>query len=418
MNAANKYMQKRKRIEDAIALKEPDQIPLCPSVETYPFIHAGYTMADILYDIEKAKDAMIRYIDEYDPDSVFGYEWVNIGMGPIFEKGKPKNMRWAGSPNKEIQDNSIHQFIEYAILEDEEYEQFWKDRTGWILNKGFPKTSALCDPLKNLMFSTVDCFSSYTSMAGKFSTPEMKKMITELWELQELVDSRNGKMSDLANAIEDHGVPILSRGLAGVPFDNYSDFLRGTNEGLADLYERPEDVDRFREEDLVATLEFIKMQGNILPKGTHVFMALHKGFDGFMSNEFYKKYYWNDLQKIIYAIVDAGLVPYIFCEGKYESRLDFLKEVPKGKVIYRFETMDMIKAKKALGNVATISGGFSNYLLNYGTKQQVIDEVKRLIDGCSYGGGYIFDLDCAMDEANPENVEAMMDTVKTYGKAK
>ena len=76
----------------------------------------------------------------------------------------------------------------------------------------------------------------------------------------------------------------------------------------------------------------------------------------------------------------------------------------------------MVQAKKILGGTACISGGFSTSLLEFGTKQQVIDEVKRLIDGCAPGGGYIFSTACGIDYAKPENVEAMVDTVRTYGK--
>jgi hypothetical protein len=68
-------------------------------------------------------------------------------------------------------------------------------------------------------------------------------------------------------------------------------------------------------------------------------------------------------------------VPYIYTEGGYDTRLECLKEVPKGKVLYHFEKVDMIKAKKILGDTACISGGFPVYLLDHGTKQQVIDEV-------------------------------------------
>ena len=65
---------------------------------------------------------------------------------------------------------------------------------------------------------------------------------------------------------------------------------------------------------------------------------------------------------------------------------------------------------------AGIAGGFPPYLLNYGTKQQVIDECKRLIDACAPGGGFIFETAYGMDYAKEENVEAMFDTVRNYGK--
>ena len=159
----------------------------------------------------------------------------------------------------------------------------------------------------------------------------------------------------------------------------------------------------------------VRLQGQFL-KGKWVFMALHKGMDTFLSDGHYRKYYWHDLQIIIEEIINRGMTPYIYTEGKYDSRLECLKEVTKGKVVYHFEQCDMINAKKALGETACISGGFPVYLLDYGTKQQVVDECKRLIDCCAAGGGYIFETGCGFDNSKPENVEAMFDTVKTYGK--
>ena len=90
--------------------------------------------------------------------------------------------------------------------------------------------------------------------------------------------------------------------------------------------------------------------------------------------------------------------------------------MPAGKVVYSFEEVDPVYAKQQLGKSACITGIFPIYLLHYGTKQQVIDEAKRLIDILAPGGGYIFATGAGFDHAKPENVEAMFDTVKTYGK--
>ena len=138
--------------------------------------------------------------------------------------------------------------------------------------------------------------------------------------------------------------------------------------------------------------------------------------DGFMSDEHYREYYWSHLQKIIETIIEVGKVPYIFTEGKYNSRLDCLTEVPVGKVFYHFEEVDMALAKSKLGKIACIGGGFSPYLLNNGTREQVVDECKRLLDICAPGGGFVFETAYGMDYAKDENVEAMFDTVRTYGK--
>ena len=74
------------------------------------------------------------------------------------------------------------------------------------------------------------------------------------------------------------------------------------------------------------------------------------------------------------------------------------------------------QCKKILGNTACISGNLPIYLLEYGTKQQVIDACKSLIDTCAPGGGYIFDTNGSIDNAKRENIEAMYDTVLNYGR--
>lgn len=411
------YEKRLKRINDSIELKEPDRVPVIPIVQCYPFIHSGYTMADILYDMDlsKSRKSIFNYLDEYQPDAMFGHAWVNIAQGPVMEKTGPKTLRWAGMPGNIIDKNSIHQFIEFPVLEEEEFGEFFTDRTGWYMKKGLPRTMKLLEEFQKFDVSSYGIFNSHGMIAASVSTPEFKKMMQTLWEVNDMMVDSGRRMQQLDADIEERGYPVPATGFAAVPYDSYSDFLRGTLDGLADLYERPDEVKNYCEEQFEATLEMIKMQGKSMP-GKHVFMALHKGMDGFMSDGHYRNFYWNHLQKIICAIIDASMVPYIYTEGKYNTRLECLKEVPKGKVIYHFEEVDMIQAKKVLGDTACIAGGFPVYLLDYGTKERVIDEVKRLIDGCSGGGGFIFETSCGLDYAKPENVEAMIETVKSYGK--
>ena len=74
------------------------------------------------------------------------------------------------------------------------------------------------------------------------------------------------------------GFPTPMKGMAAVPFDSYSDFLRGTINGLSDLYIHEEEVQAYIDEEMENQMNFIKMQGQMIP-GRCVFMALHKGMD-------------------------------------------------------------------------------------------------------------------------------------------
>jgi len=146
-----------------------------------------------------------------------------------------------------------------------------------------------------------------------------------------------------------------------------------------------------------------------------VFIPLHKGADNFMSQEQYDIFYWPFLKRLIMGIIDAGLLPYVYTEGSYTMRLETISDVPKGKVLYHFEKVDLKKAKEILGDVACISGNVPNSLLATGSPQEVKDYCKMLIDVVGKGGGLIVDAAATIDEAKPENIKAMMDFTKEYG---
>jgi len=411
-----KYDEKLQRITTTISLREPDRVPINVGGNIFAVTEAGYTVAECIYDttLEKAKDAVKQYLLKYDPDFLqmpVGY----AGEGPVMELLKPTFMLWAGMPGNRIPENSIQQFVEFPILLDEEFEEFFSDRTGWILRHSMPKISEALKPLQNMSFPL--SHRGLRQICREFSKPEVKEMIQTLWKADEMYKEHGKRMREVVRELSELGYPDMNGGKAAVPFDEYSDTLRGTLLSLTDLIEYPQYVERFIEELLPETLEEIKnMNKDGKKTGKFVNMTLHKGMDGFMSNEQYEKYYWRHLQQIICAIVDVGMVPYVFCEGKYSTRLDFLKDVPKGKVVYAFEDTPMELAKKKLGDVACITGGFPNVLLDFGKKQDVIDAVKRMIDDCAPGGGFIFRTKATLINAKRENVEAMFETIKDYGR--
>ena len=148
----------------------------------------------------------------------------------------------------------------------------------------------------------------------------------------------------------------------------------------------------------------------------YCFMPLHGGTDDFMSVEDYRRFYWPSLQRVIQEIIDCGMVPYVFCEGKYDTRLEVLREVPRGKVIYMFEQVDIARAKQVLGDTACICGNLPTSLLLYGKPHEVVDETRRLLDACAPGGGFVMDCSIVLDHYKEENLDAWFDTTLQYGK--
>ena len=408
------YEERQKRIDDATALKEPDRVPITATGQCYSIYNAGYTVADAVYDFDKYAESAIKYALQYEPDAAAGGITI-AGQGPVMELAQPKNMVWPGAPDGRISKNSTQQFIEYAVLKEEDMDFFEKDYTGWLITKGFPAISGLLEPLAEWDFARHNVDAYTYRLMSMLSTPATREMMQTIWKITDIMEELGKKNEELNKKFNELGFPVTSGGTAMVPFDIFSDFYRGTLDTMMDLYEHPDLIFGFMDRNIGYVLESITEQAKRTP-GKRITMPLHKGMDSFLTEQQYESYYWKYLQRIIYHIIDVGMIPLIYTEGPYTSRVKHLTEVPKGKVIYSFEEVDPVHAKKLLGDIACIQGVFPIYLLHYGKKQQVIDEAKRLIDILAPGGGYIFSTGAGFDNAKPENVEAMFETVKTYGK--
>jgi uroporphyrinogen-III decarboxylase len=146
-----------------------------------------------------------------------------------------------------------------------------------------------------------------------------------------------------------------------------------------------------------------------------VFIPLHKGADGFMSDEQFRTFYWPSLKALILGLANEGCVPFLFCEGGYNTRLQYLTELPKGSCFWIFDRTDMTKAKELLGRTLCIGGNVPAGMILTGTAEEVKGYCKNLIDVAGKGGGYIMAFGTAMDEGKPETIHAMIDFTKEYG---
>lgn len=144
-------------------------------------------------------------------------------------------------------------------------------------------------------------------------------------------------------------------------------------------------------------------------------LMLHKGSRTFMSGRQFEEFYWPGLRDVMLGIIEAGYVPMPLFEGDYNTRLEIIKDIPKGKAIYWFEQIDIYEAKKVLGDRVCIKGNVPGSMLQLGTPQQVREYVKELIDVFGRDGGLIVDSGLWFDTAKHENVKAMVETTMEYG---
>jgi uroporphyrinogen-III decarboxylase len=143
-----------------------------------------------------------------------------------------------------------------------------------------------------------------------------------------------------------------------------------------------------------------------------VFIPLHKGADGFMSDEMFKEFYWPGLRKVINGLVADGFCVYLFAEGGYNSRLETIRDVPVGRTLWHFDHTDMRRAKEILGGIACIQGNVPLPLLQLGSADEVTAYSRDLIQAVGSGGGFILDAGAVVDQAKEENLLAMIHAAK------
>ncbi len=413
--------EKRARMQAALELREPDRVPINIGGGAFVFVDAGYKVAEINYDegLEKAQEAMQRYLRIYDPDVCGGLAMTFAGEGPGHEMQGLSTLFIAGMKEAPIQmaENSGPQFFEHVMLPDEEIDSFIEDYTKWGINCFLPRLSSVLEPFKNLRISLNH--RGITDLAFQFARPDLRKSIETLWQIADFYKGYHARCAAIERSLQEMGYPSFGGGArAVVPFDKYSDTFRGFILALMDVYEHEEEMVTFMERFQKENLQGIRDANRDGSRnGKFMSMALHKGFDGMLSDEQYAKYYWKDLKACIETAQECGLIAQPFCEGKYNTRLKYLADINPGNVFYTFESIDFREAKKALSGKACIGGGFPSELLYYGTKEKVADKVKEILDIAAPGGGFIFGLSAGLNaEAKRENVEVMFDTVKTYGK--
>ena len=234
-------------------------------------------------------------------------------------------------------------------------------------------------------------------------------------DLSDEFKKHQSAIREVGNTATARGYPSFFGGvMAQAPYDYFADMQRGTYGIARDLYRQPEKLLEAIDVQLELT---IKTTIKNFPM-THCpicMMPLHKGDDTFMSDKQFEKFYWPSLRKLFLAMIEEGLVPFPFAEGKYTSRLKQITDTPRTGVVWYFDQTDMAQAKKILGNISCIVGNVPSSVVMTGTSSQVKENCRRLIETCAPGGGYILAGGASIDKGNLSNLKAMMEAAYEYG---
>jgi uroporphyrinogen-III decarboxylase len=249
---------------------------------------------------------------------------------------------------------------------------------------------------------------------GMARMPDFRNMFKAIEKANKEIERWQSIVDECDRITQEAGYPSPGGSIALAPFDTVADLLRGTRGTVVDMYRQPEKLLEAIERIIPLTLQSVKDMTEF-SVGPTVFIPMHKGDDSFMSDKQFEKFYWPSFRKLLLGIIEEGLVPSMVVDGTYNRRLEYIKDLPKGSVIWVFEKTDMALAKKVLGGHACIGGNVTGSLVCTGTPEDVKKYCRWLIDTCAPGGGYILSMGVSVDKANPDNFHAMVQTAKKYG---
>lgn len=409
LTTENNLEQRIARVDAAVALREGDRVPMAPKIGMAYAQTAGIDRYEALNDARLLRPGVEKFLQTY-PCDLF---WAGSGYPiPMMETLGTTAIRWPGATCG-VPLNQGFQIVDGTYMEEDEYDEFLRDPSHFCMTKVFPRKHKKLAGLAKLNFHEVVEFGHYASMAA-FADPEARQaLLTLMFAGEQAVEwQRNSALlRETALACQ---TPLGALAGQNAPYDMLADNIRGFLNVPMDLYEIPEKVTAAIDIMTEYALQNVRRLKNTGSK--YCFMPLHGGTDDFMSLEDYRTFYWPSLRRVMEEIIDCGMIPYVFCEGKYDTRLEVLREVPRGKVIYMFEQVDIARAKAVLGDTACICGNLPTSLLLYGKPHEVVDETRRLLDTCAPGGGFLMDCSIVLDHYKEENLEAWFDTTLQYGR--
>ena len=409
--AARVYKERATRIRDVVEMRRtPDRVPVFLIPSLFPAFYSGLTPREVMYDYNKMLGAWKKFVFDFQPDAHGGC--VAPGPGPMFDILDYKLYSW---PGHGVAPTHTYQAIEGEYMKADEYDAFIDDTEYFFSNIYPPRIYGALGP-----FTGLPDLSGIGEMYGlgfnfiPYGVPPVQAAFKALLDAGSEALKWVGAIASFEADMKAAGFPPYQGGATKAPFDMLGDTLRGTRGIMVDIFRRPEKlleaIDKITPIMIRTGATAAKTNGCPM-----VFIPLHKGADGFLSDEQFRRFYWPSLKDTLEGLIAEGVLPFCWAEGGYESRLKAIRDMPRGKTAWLFDQTDIGLAKEAIGDIACVGGTMSTAMLKLGTRQQVRDHVKKCIDAAAKGGAYIMANGAFFDEVNPMNLKAMVEATKEYG---
>ncbi|MFQ6096640.1 MAG: uroporphyrinogen decarboxylase family protein [Armatimonadota bacterium] len=393
-DAERRYAERLNRYVTTMRNGKADCVPIRPFVAEFTAKYAGYTLQEVTHDYQKAFAAVRKCAADFDWDAVVGnmvYVWTGLTQAI--------GLKYYAVPGIHVPPDTAFQYLEpsdeNAFMRADEYDALIEDPTAFLFNVWLPRVSTDVEPLGE----PTTYRNNLSFLKGGMA---MLSYFNAFGEQNALLRSECGTVSAIS-------------GILKAPLDIIADKLRGFVGLSIDLLERPDKV-LAACEALMPHLLHVALSGADPDKKVPITIWMHRGCVPFISQDQFDRFYWPTLKPIIEEIWSRGHQVLFYAEGDWNAHLRSFAELPDGSIIYHVDRADIFEVHRAVGDKFCISGGISNFLLAYGTPEEVRDACKKVIDGVARDGGYIMDASAIVqDDAKVENVRAMTEFTREYG---
>ncbi|GAG75076.1 unnamed protein product, partial [marine sediment metagenome] len=293
--------------------------------------YSGFTPQEVMYDYDKIHKAWKKFYMDFQPDAHGGCAVPSPGK--LLEILDYKLYAW---PGHGVSPESTYQCLEGEYMKADEYDAFIQDPLYFFNSTYAPRIFGALEPLQTLphLLFLAEMYGVSVPFIP-YGLPPVQATYKALLEAGNEALKWAGVIGAFEKEMPESGFPAYQSGATKAPFDWIGDTFRGTKGIMLDMYRQPDKLLQALETMTPIMIQTgasaAKAAGNPL-----IFMPLHKGADGFLSDEQFKTFYWPSLRKVIMGLIDEGVVPFVWAEGGYNSRLEVIRDLPKGKTAWLF----------------------------------------------------------------------------------
>lgn len=199
----------------------------------------------------------------------------------------------------------------------------------------------------------------------------------------------------------------------GMPIDNYF------YEFVTDLYENPDKIKEQNEKMLKDAIEwqFRQIEAGADSVANCIDVAFNSG--PFISPEMMDEFFFPYFNRWVESLKSQGIISIWHTDGNLLPIMDRVVEsgVTAIQCVDPLGGMDIVEIKKKVDGKLALIGNIDCSLLQFGLKEKIEEEVKRVVEGCKGNGGFALGgCNAIFHGISADNYMVMVESRYKYGK--